>query len=203
VLYGCEIGTAWTLVTGPTVPPISVDEAKDQARISDTASDLLIANYIEAAREAAELYMGRGLLTQTWKLTLDAFANVIPLPMAAPLQSITSVKYYDENGVLQTLATSVYDTDLVSRPGRVTLKVDQTWPTLQTLKRNGLVEITYVVGWTSADLIPERIKQGIRQYVTYLDQDRDGMDVRALDAQQAAERCWSDRIGWAAPQWGD
>ncbi len=83
------------------------------------------------------------------------------------------------------------------------LKADQSWPSIQALRRNGTVTITYVVGWTSADLIPERIKQGLKQYVTYLDLDRDGMEIRAFEALQAAERCWSDRIWWSAPQWGE
>ena len=197
------IGTAWSLTTAPTDEPVTVNDIKLQARITDDASDELLDFYRIAAREEAERFMGRGILTQTWTLLLDGFANVIPLPMAAPLQSVTWVKYYDENGTQQTLATSVYDTDLVSRPGRVVLKAGQSWPGTQSERRNGIVEIKYVVGWTSADLVPERIKQGIRQYVTYLDLDRDGMEVRALDAKLAAERCWDDRIHWSAPCWGE
>jgi hypothetical protein len=92
--------------------------------------------------------------------------------------------------------------DTVCRPGAVVLKPDQLWPAVQTLNRKGAIEITYVVGWTDADSVPQRIKQGIAQYVTYLDQDRDGMDAAALQAQQAAERCWSDRIEWTPPRWG-
>lgn len=199
---GCDIGSAWTLVTGPTAEPISLDEAKQHARITDDNSNLVVLSYITTAREAAEAYMGRGILTQTWKLLLDGFANTMPLPMAAPLQSITSVKYYDTAGVQQTLATSVYDLDPVSRPGAVVLKVGQTWPSTQSGRINGVVEIVYVVGWTSAVAVPERIKQGLKQYVAYLDLDRDGMEERALEAMQAAERCWSDRIYWTSPQWG-
>jgi len=198
----CDIGCAWSLVTGPAEEPISLEEAKDHARILDDNSNSVVRAYIASAREAAEAYMGRGLLTQTWKLVLDGWANIIPLPMASPLQSITSVKYYDDAGVQQTLATSVYDLDTVSRPGTVVLKPDQVWPSLQSIRRNGAIEITYVVGWLTPDVIPERIRQGVRQYVTYLDLDRDGMEMGAQQAQQAAERCWSDRISWSAPQWG-
>lgn len=200
-MHQYEIGCAWTLVTGPTVEPITIDQAKQQARIADLNSDGVLAGYISTAREAAEQTLNRGLLTQTWKLVLDGWANIIPLPMAAPLQSVTTVQYYDTTGTLQTLATSYYDIDTVSRPGRVVLKPDQTWPTLQSLRRNGAVEITYVVGWMTAVDVPERIKQGIKQYVTFLDADRDGLEPRALEAQQAAERCWVDRISWTPPTW--
>ena len=198
-----DIGTAWTLVTGPTTEPISLTDVKLQSRIEDDNSNAILLSYITAAREACEAYMGRGLLTQTWKLLLDGFARRMPLPMAAPLASVTSVKYYDGTGTQQTLATSVYDTDPVSRPGTVVLKVGQTWPVVQSERRNGIVEIVYVVGWTEPELVPERIKQGLRQYVTYLDLDRDGMEDRALEALNAAYRCWSDRICWTSPEWTD
>lgn len=200
---GCEIGAAWIKTVEPVEEPVSVDEAKSHARIYGADSDSDVASYIKTAREAAESYMNRGLMTQTWKLLLDAFCDVIPLPMAAPLASVTSVKYYDENGAQQTLTTTYYDTDLVSRPGRVVLKVDQAWPSTQSLRKNGIVEIIYVVGWTTADLVPERIKQGIKQYVTYLDLDRDGMEVRAAEAMDAAHRCWDDVIVWVPPRYGD
>lgn len=197
-----EIGCVWTVTTAPTLEPISLDEAKRQARITDTDSDAILESYIATAREACEAYTNRGLLTQTVKAVYDDFAHVMPLPLAAPLQSVTSVKYYDSDGTLQTLATSVYDTDTVVRPGAVVLKVNQTWPALQGDRRNGRVEIIYVVGWTSALLVPEQIKQGIRMYVTYLDLDRDGMEVGAQNARLAAERCWADRIHWTPPRYG-
>jgi uncharacterized phiE125 gp8 family phage protein len=198
-----EIGCSWTLQTGPTLSAVTVAEAKDHLRITDNASDGTVALYIAAATEEAEQYMGRGLLTQTWKVLFDWFANEMPLPMAAPLQSVTSVKYYDETGTQQTLATTYYDTDTVTRPGQVVLKAGQNWPSVQAERRNGRVEIIYVVGWTSADSVPERIKQGIRQYVAYLDLDRDGLEPQALAARQAAERCWSDRVAWTPPTWCD
>jgi uncharacterized phiE125 gp8 family phage protein len=201
-VYGSpEIGCVWTRTIDAVIEPVTLDDIKAHARVTDDASNDVLDRYIVAARNEAEDFMGRGLLTQTWKLLLDDFAHIIQLPMAAPLASVTSVKYYDADGTLQTLATSVYDTDTVSRPGRVVLKPNQSWPSLQSSKLNGRVEIVYVVGWTTADLVPERIKQGIRQFVTYLDLDRDGMEARALEARQAAERCWADRITWTAPEW--
>lgn len=196
-----EIGCAWTRTVEPTTEPITLAEAKQQARITDDNSNALLLSYIKTARGAAEDHLGRGLFTQTWKFMLDDWANIIPLPMAAPLASVTSVKYYDADGVLQTLATSVYDTDTVSRPGRVVLKPSQSWPTVQSERRNGRIEIVYVVGWTTQALIPEAIKQGIRMYVTYLDLDRDGMEEGARRAREAAERCWTDRIVWTPPTW--
>jgi uncharacterized phiE125 gp8 family phage protein len=200
-MFTDEIGCSWTLQTSASGPALTLSDAKAHLRITDNASDLVVAQYIAAATEEAEQYMGRGLITQTWKLVLDWFPNEVQLPMAAPLQSVTSVKYYDEDGTQQTLATSYYDTDTVSRPGKVVLKPAQSWPSVQAERRNGRVEIIYVVGFTSDEAIPERIKQGLRQFVAYLDLDRDGLEPLALNARQAAERCWSDRVVWSPPTW--
>lgn len=196
-----EPACEWIQVTAPTEEPITLDMAKRHARITHDDEDQLIQSYIVAGRQAAEEYLGRGLLTQTWKLTLEEFAEAIWLPMAAPLQSVTSVKYYDIAGVLQTLSPAVYLVDLVSRPGKIMRGVQQAWPGLQGGRLGGRVEIAYVVGWTAKDLIPERIKQGIRSYVGYLDSDREGLDVDANRALAAAQACWSDRVFWKSPAW--
>lgn len=198
---------AYILVTGPAQEPITIAEAKLQARISDDASNTLLRSYIQTARQAAEDTLGYGLFTQTWKLELSAFAEIIPLPMALQLQNDSGaspstavvVTYYDPNGVLQTLATSQYLVDTTSRPARITRAPATAWPPLQMDRLTGVVIITYVVGWTTVAAIPERIKQGIRSYVTYLDLDRDGMEAGATNARASAEACWVDTVSWCPP----
>jgi uncharacterized phiE125 gp8 family phage protein len=195
------------LVTAPLLDPITIAEARAQARISGDESNSDLIGYIKAACEAAEQFMDRGLLTQTRRLDLAGFSDVMALHMAAPLQndpdddSEPIVEYYAADGTLTTLASSYYVVDTASRPGRIVRAPNQSWPAVQA-DRLSPVRITYVVGWTDASEIPERIKQGIRMYVTYLDANRDGMDVQAAAAEQAAERCWSDRVYWAEPSCG-
>ena len=190
----------WTLVTGPAVEPITVGEAKLHAHIVQTAEDALIRSYIAAARQAAEDYMQRGLFTQTWKAVFDQFAESMWLPMAAPLQGVTTVQYYDSFGVLQTLASTYYDVDTVCRPGRITRAANQFFPATHPDRQAGRVIVTYDVGWSSTADIPERIKQGIRMYVSYLEADREGMAPEANAARQAAESCWTDRVEWIPPR---
>lgn len=189
---------SWTRTVEPVLDPIDTTEAKLHARIpsADTSNDTVILSYIRSATKAAEDYMARGILTQTWKLVRDTFEDVMYLPMAAPLASVTSVKYYDVNGTLQTLATTVYDVDTVSRPGRIALATNQTWPSTVASRLAGVVEITYVVGFTSAALIPERIKQGIRMMVAYRIADREGGDASFDRAMKAAHACWDDRVNY-------
>lgn len=189
----------WVLVTGPAQEPITIDDAKRHLRISQTQDDVTIRRMLQAAREAGEDYMNRGFFTQTWKFTLARWADQIALPRAAPLQSVTTVQYYDSNNALQTLSTSIYDVDTTSRPGRITRASNQSWPALSADRHIGRVVITYVVGFTSVDLIPERWKQGIRIYLGLFDRNRDGLEVGGDKAREAAEACWSDIVQWIEP----
>ncbi len=187
---------SWQLVTAPTQEPVSVAEAKQHAKITQNQDDATLQRFIRTARESAEDYMNRGLFTQTWQLVLDEFTDTIYLPRAAPLQSVTTVKYWDSTGTQQTLAATFYTVDTVSRPGRITKTSGQSWPSLHAGRLSGRIEITYVIGWSDVKFIPERIKQGIRMYVAYMDSDREGMDTGA----KAAEAFWDDRARWIEPQ---
>lgn len=154
------MNVAWGLHTGPELEPMLLAAAKLQLRMgSDTTEDAAVTRRIQAARAQGEQYTHRGWLTQTWRYTQDEWADEMQLPMAAPLQSITSVKYYDASGVQQTLSSSVYHVDTLSEPGRITLAPLQTWPVLQA-GRAMAIEIVYVVGWTAAALIPPDIVEG-------------------------------------------
>lgn len=186
----------WTRTVAPTLDALTLADLKGHMRITQTQGDSTLVRYITVATDAAEKYLNRGLLTQTWKLTLHWFADVLWLPNAAPLQSVTSVQYYDSTGVLTTLAASNYDVDTTSFPGRILRGANKTWPALQSGKLGGRVVITYVVGFTDPSLIPERIKQGLRVYVAMLDSNRDGMDPNGDRAMNAAQACWDER----APQ---
>ena len=72
----------WIRTVDPAVPPVTLRDVKDHARITQINGDATIQRYIDAATDAAEQYLNRGLITQTWVLTLRWFADVIYLPMA-------------------------------------------------------------------------------------------------------------------------
>jgi uncharacterized phiE125 gp8 family phage protein len=158
--------------------PLSLSDAKGQCRaLADVAEeDGLISLYLSAGRQIAEQYTGRGFLTQTWKLEQDAFTDPIWLPWAAPLQSVTSVKYFDENGTQQTLATTVYRVDTTSQPGRVVLKPNQSWPSVQ-VSRGQSVEVIYVTGWTSAEVMPADVRIAVGMLADHLYENRGAVQV--------------------------
>jgi len=192
-------GTGGTVTRTTALEPITLAEAKLQTHITHTDADTLLTSYIVAARQAAEAHMGRGLLPQTWLLSIPEWAESIWLPMAAPLIAVASVKYYNGTGALTTLASTVYTVDTISRPGRIVRAPGQAWVGLQADRSTGRIEITYVVGFASPAFVPERIKQGIRSYVGYLDCDREGLEPDAALARTAAESCWNDQVFWKPP----
>ena len=176
----------FSLLAPPSVEPVLLAEAKQQARIDTTADDALVSSLIVGARQWAEKYTGRGFITQTWQMALDLLpgasgkwwdgvkqgpitgldnVNFISLPRA-PLQSVTSVQYYDNTDAGTIWASSNYFVDTVREPGRIALRSGSVWP-VPSRPTNGIV-IQYVVGYgNDGTTVPEPIKIAIRQLVAH------------------------------------
>lgn len=121
---------------------------------TNTTGDPLLSMLIQAARQHAETHLKRAIITQTVELHLDAFpCLVIKLP---PLQTVSSIKYYDTNGVLQTLAADQYLVDTTSIPARITPAYGLVWPITQW--RTNAVTVQFVAGYGAASAVPACIK---------------------------------------------
>lgn len=193
--------TARQQTVAPTLEPIEIADALDHLRISDAANYPAAERAIRQARSWAERYLQRGLLTQTWKYAQDVWSDEIQLPMAAPLQSVTQVQYYDASGVLSTLSSSVYIVDTLSEPGRLHRAPGQSWPTLQT-GRALAVEVTYVVGWSGIDKIPGDILRGLYLLIGdyYELREQTVVGATASSILQNAVACLEPaRVTWTAP----
>lgn len=155
-----------TISVSPAEEPISLVEAKEAARIDDTAEDTLISAYITAAREVVEDKTRRQLVTATWILKLDSFPSgdiIVPLP---PLQSISSINYLDENGDSQTWDSSKYQVDTDRQPGRIAPIETETYPDTQASTFN-TVTITFIAGYGTASSVPEKYKNAIKLLVAH------------------------------------
>jgi hypothetical protein len=174
-----------TLVTGPTADPVTLDEAKNYARITATAEDAIIAAYITSATSFAEQYLRRSLITQTRKLTLDlpgyGWARDLPegvydLPSSAacgdlprvielpygPIQAVSAVTTYDTDNTSSTFDSSNYQVDTAG--ARLYLSDSAFWPT--GLRNYAACEITFTAGYGSTSTsIPMPIKTGILMHV--------------------------------------
>lgn len=152
---------ALSLVTAPTVEPVSLAEAKLHCRVTSDEETPLLETLITAARERAERATRLALLTQTWDLVLDAFPPelFVELPKP-PLASVTWVKYRDGAGAWQTWASTNYSVEAPSGPyaarGRINLLLGGSWPS--TYGEAGDVSIRFVCGVTAATALPALLK---------------------------------------------
>ena len=143
------------LVTAPTSEPVTLTEAKSHLRVTATDEDTLITSLIVAARQWAENFTGRALITQTWDYFLDVFADPIEIPLP-PLVSIDSIKYVDNDGVTQTLAATEYTVDTAAERGLVRLAYGKSWPGTRT--QANAVTVRFTAGYGAAAAVPGPVK---------------------------------------------
>lgn len=154
-----------TLVTPPAVTPVSLAEAKAHLRVEHDEDDAYITSLIKtvtARIDGRNGWLRRALVNQTWKLELPWFpvARCIALPMP-PLQSVTSIKYFDHNNEEQTFAAEAYEVVKSTDEGYIYLKTGESWP--GTWERQGAVAITFVAGYgESGEAVPENIRHAIK-----------------------------------------
>lgn len=169
--YGLKVNT------GPSVEPVSLDEAKDHLRVDHSEEDSLISSLITAARKNAEVYMQRALITQEMTLTMDQFpeghvllpelfvytymSSVIYLPRS-PVQSVDELRYIDTEGNEQT---EQFRADTVTEPARVTAEYGEIWPPTRPI--TNAVEVDFTAGYgDAAEDVPEGIKAAIKLMVS-------------------------------------
>ncbi len=149
------------MITAPTVSAIDLADVKRNLRIDtdDTSLDAILPAWIDGVIAHAEHYAGRALMSQGWRMVLDAFPTTIKLPIA-PVISVDTVKYYDVAGVLQTLASTEYLVDSVSEPGRIVPAPGKVWPATFDRVNTVIIDLTAGYGATSAST-----PQGFKLYL--------------------------------------
>lgn len=149
------------------------------APATNTTGDPLLNAFIVTARQMAEQATGRALVTQTWELLLDAFPGGDISLGLMPVQSVSSVKYYDLDGVLQTVDAADYSLDADALPGWVRLGYNKSWPSTQGIKN--AVIVRFVAGYGAAADVPQAIKQWMLLNIGVWDQRRAGAVERKLE----------------------
>lgn len=175
--------TRTTLVTGPDVEPVDLYEVRAHLRVTHNEEDELLNALITAARVTVETITRRSLITQQWKLTLNGFptGSEIKLPHT-PVKSVSHVKYYDADGVLQTFSAGNYWLDHLSAPAKIILKDGEVFPDVQQGRPNS-VEVTYQAGYgdTPGD-VPAPIRHAIKLVVAHLYENPDIVSAGQLSA---------------------
>lgn len=184
-------------------------------QIMQADDESTILGYMKAARRVAEVFMRRAIITQTWKQVFDYFPPMgllgslgMGYSMAGDssgvlsysrvrthfnlywprLQSVISVQYLNTNDVLTTLATSVYEVDNISEPGRVVPAFGQYWPP-QLLEANA-VTINFIAGFGDHTTVPEDIKTAIMMLTAQFYENRE------VDESKGGTYSWFENLLW-------
>jgi len=172
------------LVTGPASEPVTLAEAKNHLRIDANDEDDYISSLITVARQHIENAGNLALLTQTWKLACDEFPwrmrkfpwetegrldEILIYP--GPLIAVSSIKYYDTDGLQQTLATTEYAVDSSSKPARVYPAYGKYWPATRSIPN--AVEINFTAGYANAASVPQQLKEAMLLLIAHLYENRD------------------------------
>jgi len=215
--------------TLPIIEPISLYELKTHLRVEfdQTHEDELLESIIIASREYVEDMTRRALLTQTWDYfppnwpgrygfrgipsryhnpeyvqTDSLEAYYIKLPFGN-LQSITSVKWKDIYGVETTLTLN---TDYIvetngDQCGKIVLPYGKVWPTWSLYPSNP-ISIRFVCGWTTAALIPYKIKAAMKMIASDLYEHRESF-IEASSRTVIAENVVPERLLMSARLWDE
>lgn len=164
------------LVTPPESDVLALADVKAHLRVDHDDDDDLIGGLISAALAYVEGWRGvtgRALISQTWSESLPYFSHKLPLRLG-PVQSITSVTYFDLNEVSQTVPTGVYRLHSAAGRGYLVQRDGQSWPS--AFSRDDAVTVTYVAGYgADADAVPADLLQGMRLLIAHWYENREAV----------------------------
>lgn len=170
-----------SILTPAATDPVTLDEIKAHCRVDFTEDDAYLTSLIAAATDWVQRRTGRQLVTATLRQSWDSYPSVFhpvrPITQAygprvfylgmeaammtldvEPVQSVSSVTYYDANDALQTVISTAYWVDLATTPPRIIPK--DAWPNI-LWGRPSAFRIDFVAGYGVATDVPTLIKQGI------------------------------------------
>lgn len=137
----------------PATTLVSLAEAKEHLRVDHSNDDTYITTLIDVATDVVESFTRTKLITQRWNIYFDQFPPYIDLQIGI-VKQVLSVRYYDQDNVLQTLPTTDYDVDINVKPGRIYEATGKSFP--QTYERANAVVVTFEVGVT--EILPSAFK---------------------------------------------
>lgn len=152
------------LVTPPAATPVSLVEAKAQARVSSADEDTLIEALIDAATAHLDGWsgtLGRCLVSQRWRVDLWRWGVArLPFPDARNV----SITYRDALDVEQTVVTADHRLDMDARGPLLVFRSGWTSPALLT-GAAASVSVEFDTGYGEPADVPAALRQAILIHV--------------------------------------
>ncbi len=175
-----------SVITEPTEYPVTVSEIKEFARIDGNDEDSILETFLSGVVNNVENYLGRALITRTYKLIMDEWNQREIELMYPPLISVSSVNTVDESNVETVYDSDYYYVITESIPGRLIIKKDSDMPT-NTERDYAGFNIKYIAGYGSASSVPKQIKIAIMQWVTMIYEKRSMTSNEVLENEPPPE----------------
>ena len=140
-------------ITGPTVEPVSIAEAKAHLRIDSgfTDDDIYLQSLISAARIHVETVSDRTLIRSQWQMKMDVFPSwdiELPRPPFAP--GDVTVSYVPSDAVYLPVSFTNFRVDSDSTPAVIRPQWNGSWPSARGAEND--VMITYWAGYGPSSL---------------------------------------------------
>lgn len=175
--------------------PVSLDEIKAQLKVEHDIDDDHITDLILSASDIIEKALGRTFVSQTWDLILPRFCEhhiscrcPIKFPMP-PLESITTIKYYNPSDTLITMDSADYYVVATSED-RGFVQPKLYWPATSFYRPNA-VQIRFV---TDDSVLHPAYVQLLKIWVTLLYEKRTGeiskQEEATIDRLENLLRVW-------------
>jgi hypothetical protein len=200
-------------IADPDDEPVVLSELKQQLRTysSNTDEDGYITNLGIAAREWAESYTGRALMTQTWRLTIDNCRLGGAWPLV--LDSVRGPYWgpfwgdflFPRTGEIRLRRAPVASVETFVSVDPATGAETAVDPSLFALRESnskfprlvpqnganwsqGIFKIEFTAGWDDVDLVPRKFKQAILLHAeAHYDRDPTMMDKLVAAAENLLE----------------
>lgn len=178
-------------------------DVKLNLRLDVGDEDDTTSRLIAAARGMAENRLVRRLIDSTWDYVLPRFPGnsnahlELPFP---PLDSVTSVTYFDSAGTSTTWSSALYT---VTKPagdnaglGSIVPIDGETYPSTQS--RIDAVTVRYVAGYGSAETdVPQDIQTGMHFLISHWFENREAVATSGAIPKElplAVAALWDDYI---------
>jgi len=149
----------------PSYFVVTIDDARNHLQITHDEDNAMIDQLIATAQEYIELSTHLFLTARDVTIVIDTLDEILELPYY-PVNSVVSIKYYDEDNTLQTLSASDY-TLYTTRPAKIKF---ETIPNLYD--RPDAVQIVVNCGYSNVGDVPMNLKHGVKLLLTALYENR-------------------------------